>query len=220
MWPMFKPPLVKVASASAVVYAITATVEMTAPAHLSSTEVAWLVKPWLGAYVHTFAPPSLPSAAIFVGSAGLFLILVAFYLDHCVVDQPLWAVAGGWAPLLSGWTLLNLQSAFGAWWVSVDINHAGFPLAYCELFVGGVVVAASWLVAPELFNPRLGRLWVAAIVVGMLVVPFALSAVNASPTSVSLAIVITVGAALIIGSRAESHKGGSTDRSSGLPAES
>src|ERR1700730_16996601 len=114
-----RPPLAKVAFASAIVYGITATLEMTVPAHLSTTEVAWLIKPWLGAYVHTFPPSSLPSAAMFIGSTRLFLILIALYLNHCVLDQPLWAVVGGWAPMLSGLTMVQLQSAFGAWWVSV-----------------------------------------------------------------------------------------------------
>jgi hypothetical protein len=211
---LVRPPLAKVAFATAIVYGITATVEVTAPAHLSTSQVAWLIKPWLGAYIHTFQPSSLPSAGMFVGSAGLVLILVAFYLQHCVVDQPLWAVFGGWAPMLSGLTLLQMQSAFGAWWVSVDINHSGFPLAYCEFFVGVGGVATSWLVAPDLFNPRLGRPWVAAIVAGILAINFGLSAANAPATVVNLVIVITVGAGLIVGSRAESRKMDSTDRPS------
>ena len=219
MWPVLRPPLAKVAFASAIVYAITATVEMTVPAHLSTTEVAWLVKPWLGAYIHTFPPSSLPSAAISVGSAGLFLIVVAFYLDHCVVDQPLWAIVGGWAPMLSGLTLLQLQSAFGAWWVSVDINHSGFPLAYCELLVGGAVVAGSWFVAPELFNPGLSRPWVAAFIFGILVVSFALSALSALAAVANFILVITVGAGLIAGSRVKARKVELTGRSSDVPVD-
>jgi hypothetical protein len=209
-----RPPLAKVAFATAIVYGITATLETTVPAHLSTSQVAWLVKPWLGAYIHTFQPSSLPSAAMFVGTAGLLLILVAFYVEHCVVDQPLWAVLGGWAPMLSGLTLLQMQSAFGGWWVSVDINRFGFPLAYCESFVGVAVVATSWVVAPDLFNPRLARPWVAAIIAGILVSNFALSAVNAPATVDNLVIVITVGAGLIVGSRLESRKMESTDRPS------
>jgi hypothetical protein len=219
MWPVLRPPLAKVAFASAIVYAITATVELTAPAHLSTSAVAWLVKPWLGAWTDTFPSASLPSAAVFVGSAGLFLVVVAFYLDHCVVDQPLWAIVVGWAPMLSGLTLLHLQSAFGAWWVSVDINRSGFPLAYCEFFVGVAVVAGSWLVAPELFNPKLGRRWVAAIIVGILVINFALSAVNAPPPLVSLVCALAVGAALIAGLWVEARKVEPTDRSSGVPVD-
>jgi hypothetical protein len=209
-----RAPLTKVGFASAIVYGITATVELTVPAHLSTTQAAWLVKPWLGVYVHTFPPSSLPSAAMFVGGAGLLLILVAFYLNHCVVDQPLWAIVGGWAPMLSGLTLLQLQSAFGAWWVSVDFNHSGFPLAYCEFFVGVAVIAASWLVAPQLFNPRLGRPWVAGIIVGILVVNFAESAVNAPPTVVNLVVVIIISVGLIAGSRVEARKAESGDRPS------
>jgi hypothetical protein len=211
---LVRAPLAKVAFASAIVYGIGATVELTVPAHLSTTEVAWLVKPWLGAYVHTFPPSSVLSAAMFVGGAGLVLILFGFYLNHCVVDQPLWAVVGGWAPMLSGLTLVQLQSAFGAWWVSVDVNHSGFPLAYLGSLVGVAVVAASWLVAPELLNPRLGRPWVAAIIAGILVVNFAQSAVNAPATLVSLVLIVTVGAGLIAGSRVESRKVEAADRPS------
>ena len=145
----------------------------------------------------------IPLAALFVGSAGLFLITVLFYLNHCVVDQPRWAVVGGWAPMLAGLTLLQLQSAFGAWWVSIDINHSGFPLAYCEAVVGSGVVATSWFVAPELFNPRLRRPWVVAIVGVVCVVPIALSGMDGPPTAVAVAVAIIVAALLIAGSRAQ-----------------
>ena len=200
---MVRPPLAKVAVASAIVYGITATVDDVVPAHLSTTAVSWLVKPLLGAYVYTFPPSSLPLAALFVGCAGLFLITVLFYLNHCVVDQPRWAVVGGWAPMLAGLTLLQLQSAFGAWWVSIDINHSGFPLAYCEAVVGSGVVATSWFVAPELFNPRLRRPWVVAIVGVVCVVPIALSGMDGPPTAVAVAVAIIVAALLIAGSRAQ-----------------
>lgn len=163
-----------------------------------------MVKPWLGAWTYTFPPAGLPSAAMYVGLSGIFLIVVAFYLNHCVVDQPLWAVAAGWAPMVSGLTLVSLQSAFGAWWVSVDIDHAGFPLAYCEMSIGAAVVAASWLLEPELFNPSLRRLWVASIV-GASVLAFALLGRNGLTVAVVAAVVITV-ALLIAGTRAQWHK--------------
>ena len=194
-------PLAKVAFATVVAYAITATVEMTLPAHLSTTQVSWLVKPWLGAYVHTFALSSLPYAALEVGLSGLALIVVAFYLDHCVIDQPWWAVLGGWAPLLAGLTLASWQTAFGGWWVSIDIDHSGFPLGYCEFVIGAAVVGISWLLAPELFNPRLGRPWIAAIIAAVVAVELAQSALNASPTVGILVVLLVLITGLTAGTR-------------------
>lgn len=211
---MPRPLLAKVAFASATLYAITSTVEMTLPAHLSSTDVAWLVKPWLGAYIHHFPPSSISSAGLHVGSAGLLLIVVAFYLDHCVVDQPLWAIVGGWAPMLSGLALLQMQLAFGAWWVSVDLNNAGFALGGCEFFVGVVVVAGSWLAEPELFNPMLSRMWVAAIITGILVLYLVLFAVNAPVTVITLVVVITFVAGDIASSGTTARKVRRSDRPS------
>ncbi len=201
-----RPPLAKVALASAIVYLITATVEMTAPAHLSTREVAWLVKPWLGAWTYTFplSPPS--TAAMLVGIACLFVVSVAFYLNHCVIDQPAWAVFGGWGPMVSGLTMNTLQSAFGAWWVSVDINHSGFPLAYCELVVGAGIVGISWVAAPQLFNPRLGRPWVVGIIVGILGLTFLQSALNAPAVLVDLAVMVLLVAGLFAGERIESSR--------------
>jgi len=118
-----------------------------------------------------------------------------------------------------GFDPLQLQSAFGAWWVSVDIDHSGFPLAYCEFVVGAVVVVGSWFVAPELFNPRLGRPWVAAIIVGILGLMFALSAVKTPPSMVDLVVYITFVAGLIAGSRVEARKVEPTDHSSGVPVD-
>lgn len=198
---LLRPPLRKVALASAVIYGVTATVDLVLPAHLSTTQVSWVLKPWLGAYTFTFEPSSLPSAVMSLASAGLLVILVAFYLDHCVVDQPWWAILGGWAPMLSGVTLSQVQSAFGAWWVNVDINHSGFQLAWCEMFVGCVGVAASWLSAPGLFSPRLSRLWVAVIVGAISALPLAQSTVGGSYVAWVVAASLLVVGALIVGSR-------------------
>ena len=201
-----RPPLRKVAFASAVIYGVTATFELVLPAHLSTTQVSWVLKPWLGAYTHTFEPSSFPAAAMLLGTTVVFVVLVAFYLDHCVVDQPWWAIIGGWAPMVSGLTLLQLQSAFGAWWVSVDINHAGFPLAQCEMWVGFAGVGASWIRAPWLLNPTLSRLWAAAIAGGIFVLLSAQSALGGSNVAWIVATTVLIGVALIVGSRAQWHR--------------
>ena len=73
-----RPPLRKVAFASAVIYGVTATFELVLPAHLSTTQVSWVLKPWLGAYTDTFEPSSVPTAAMLLGTAGVFVVVVAF----------------------------------------------------------------------------------------------------------------------------------------------
>lgn len=211
-------PLAKVLFGSVTVYAITATAEMLLPAHLPTTKVAWLVQPWLGAYIHTFPPASVPYAAMQIGLAGLAVLAIAIYLDHCVIDQPWWAVLGGWAPLSAGVTLVSLQSAFGAWWVSVDIDHSVFPLGYCEVVAGLATIGASWLVAPDLFNPRLGRRWVAATIVAVLTVDLALSRFSAPTTVDSLVVVLVFAAGLTAGERSESRRLRAAAGSSGAPA--
>jgi hypothetical protein len=195
-----RPVLRQVALAAIAVYAVTTTFELLLPAHLSTDHVSWLVEPWFGAYVYTFDPASLSYVALSIGLAGLFVISIAIYLDHCVVDQPLWAIVGGWGPLVAGMTLTLLENALGTWWVNVDVDHHGFQLAWCELSVGAAVVAASWLHAPELFNPRIGRIWIVMTVAAIFALPMA-SAIGGSETFWALASPVVLVAVLLLGVR-------------------
>lgn len=149
------------------------------PALLPSWQVAWLVKPLIGVEVRPLAAGllgvgSAPDRALSAAIGGIGIVAIVFYLDHCVVNQPLWAVVGGWGLLIAGFVTANIQEIIGSSRTTfVDIEHHLWPFGVVLLVIGATVILVSWWRAPESFSPRLSRWTLIALAPAIAIITFA-----------------------------------------------
>ncbi len=149
------------------------------------------------------------------GNSLIGIGAVAFYLDHCVIDQPLWAVVAGWGLLLGGFATLTLQDAVGTSRMTfIDIDHYWWPLGLVLIVIGATVILVSWWRAPELFSPHLSRRTVLALVPVVAIIVFARQSGMAPTVTLALCALI-VSMALTAGSwmagRSSGQSGGERD---------
>ena len=132
----------------------------------------WAVKPVLGLYVGPLDPGYLtlgtgnPAVSVLFGLIGV--VAAAFYLDHCTINQPGWAVLGGWGLLMSGVLALTLQEIAGPGRTTfIDIDHLLWPFQLAPTGIGAALIVASWWRAPEFFAPPMSRWTLPVMVAGM-----------------------------------------------------
>jgi hypothetical protein len=143
-------------------------------AFLPAGHVAWLFKPLFGIDVAALQPGygglGTGYLAVSVAFGGLGIVASAFYLDHCVINQPTWSVIGGWGFLISGFLTVTLQQIVSPGrTMFVDIEHYLWPVGLVPVAVGGIVILVSWWRAPEFFAPREGRLTLVVLVAALMI---------------------------------------------------
>src|SRR5207248_7654045 len=163
----------------AILCALTGLCLVAVPASLPSWHVAWLVKPLIGIEVRPlqagyFGQGSQTGLAVAVAIDGIGVVAAAFYLDHCVMGQPIWAVVGGWGLLLSGLVTSTLQEVVNASrTIFVDIDHLLWPFGLVPVVIGATVILMSWWRAPEFFSPHLSRWTVLALLPAIAIIAVA-----------------------------------------------
>jgi len=213
-------PVARAGIAAAILFAFTGLGVLAIPAVLPSWHVAWLVKPLIGVEVRPFHAEYLSFAsgadlAVSIALDAIGIGAVAFYLDHCVIDQPLWAVVAGWGLLLGGFATLTLQDAVGTSRMTfIDIDHYWWPLGLVLIVIGATVILVSWWRAPELFSPHLSRRTVLVLVPVVAIIVFARQSGMAPTVTLALCALI-VSMALTAGSwmagRSSGQSGGERD---------
>lgn len=182
-------PVVRAGVAAAVLSVFTAGLVLAVPAILPSWQVAWLFKPLLGVEVRPLQAEWLglasgPGLAVSLALDCTAIVAAAFYLDHCVINQPMWAVVGGWGLLFSGLVTSTLQEVVGASRTTfIDIDHMLWPLGLVPVVFGATVILASWWRAPEFFSPHMSRWTVLALVPAIAIVAFG-ERIGASQTAI------------------------------------
>ena len=213
-------PIAQAGVAAAILCALTGVGILAVPAFLPSWHVAWLVKPFIGIEVAPYHAQFLglgPGAALAVSLAldGLGVVAVAFYLDHCVINQPRWAVVGGWGLFLSGWVTSTLQEVLMTSRTTfIDIDHILWPLGLVPLLIGATVTLVSWWRAPQFFSPHLSRWTVLALVPTLAFV--VLERQSPMNPAVALAVVaaivlVTLSAGSWIADQSSAQSGGQAD---------
>jgi hypothetical protein len=201
-------PVAKAGIAGAVLFAFAALCVLAVPAFLPSWHVAWLVKPLIGIEVSPLPAFYLglglgPGAdlAVSVALDCIGVLAVAFHLDHCVINQPLWAVIGGWGLLLGGFLTMTLQEIVSTSQTTfIDIDHLLWPLGLVPASIGAIVVLLSWWRAPGYFSPHLSR-WTLLPLVAAVAIVEAFAERNPAMRPAEITAIVVIGSvALIAGS--------------------
>jgi hypothetical protein len=163
-------PVVKAGVAGAVLCAFNGLCSFVLPAILPYWRPVWLINPLVAVDVAPRGTESFGDLALSIGLGATLLVTVAFYLDHCVINQPAWALFLGWGMLLGGTVTSTTQEVVhSSHTVFIDINHELWPLGLVDIIVGGLVVLLSWWREPEFFSPYVSRrillTWLAAITI-------------------------------------------------------
>jgi len=197
-------PVARAGVAAAILCALTGLCLVAVPASLPSWHVAWLVKPLIGIEVRPlqagyFGQGSQTGLAVAVAIDGIGVVAAAFYLDHCVMGQPIWAVVGGWGLLLSGLVTSTLQEVVNASrTIFVDIDHLLWPFGLVPVVIGATVILMSWWRAPEFFSPHLSRWTVLALLPAIAIIAVARQS-GLAPTAILALITVVVLTALTAG---------------------
>jgi len=160
----------------------------------------WLINPLVGVDVAPRSGESLSDLALIIGLGATLLVTVAFYLDHCVTNQPTWALWLGWGMLLGGSLTATIQEiAHSSNTLFIDINHQLWLLGAVEVMVGALMVLISWWREPEFFSPHLSRrilvAWLAAVAI------VEVSGTQSGNPTIALAVIVVISAvALTVGS--------------------
>lgn len=213
-------PVVRAGVAGAILCAFTGVFVLVVPAYLPSWHVAWLIKPLIGIEVRPLQAESLGlgsgvDLAVSLALGGIGIGAVAFFLDHCVINPPIWAVVGGWGLLLGGFVTSTLQEVVITSRATViDIDHLVWPLGLVPVVIGATVILVSWWRAPEYFSPHLSRWTVLALIPAIAIIVFARESGMAQAVTLAL-IVVIVSAAMTAGSwiagRSSAQSGGDPD---------
>ena len=121
--------------------------------------VTWLIKPILGLDITRIPPEQWGfgqsiDAAISVGMAALLLVVLSFYLMHCVIYQRTWASLLGWGLASAGFITDLVERLIGSSaGLAIDINRWLWPLGIVEAAVGCYFVLMSVWIAPEMVVP-------------------------------------------------------------------
>jgi hypothetical protein len=197
--------VVRAGVAAASLSALTGLVILGGAAFLPAGQAAWLVKPLIGIDMGPLEPGYLGfgtgNLAVSIACGAIGIVAAAFYLDHCVIHQPTWAVIGGWGLLLSGILTLTLQEIVSPGrTMFIDIEHLLWPVGLAPVVIGGTLILVSWWRAPELFSPHESR-WTLAVVVAALAIGEGVATqVSLSPTTRLAFWAVVVSVAVIAGS--------------------
>jgi hypothetical protein len=213
-------PVVRAGAAGAVLCALMGLCVVAIPRLLPSWHVAWLVKPLFGIEVRPFNAEYLglgtgADLVVSVALGGIGAVAVAFYLDHCVIQQARWAVIGGWGLLIGGLLTTSFQEVVNPSRTAfIDVDHLLWPLASVPLVIGAGVTLASWWRAPESFSPHVSRWTVLALVPAAAIVAFAIEK-GVAQTAILALMVVIVSTALTAGEwiagRSSAPSGGEPD---------
>jgi hypothetical protein len=213
-------PVARAGVAAAIFTAFTGLFLLAGATFLSAGHVEWLIKPLVGI---DMAPLPLDyvglgtgNLAVSVAFGGLGILGAAWYLDHCVINQPMWSVIGGWGLLLSGLLILTIQQIVSPGRVMfVDIEHLMWPVGLAPAVIGAALILVSWLRAPDFFSPHESR-WTLVVLVGALAIcDGSANMLGLSSTSRLAFFLVIMAVALIGGSwlidRLTSMRAGSSD---------
>jgi hypothetical protein len=209
-------PVARAGVAAAILCALTGLSILAVPALLPSGHVAWLVKPLIGIEVRPFQPEYLgfgsgSDLVVSLALGGIGIVAVAFYLDHCVINQPIWAVVGGWGFLLGGLLTSTLQEVVSnSHTIFIDIDHLLWPFGLVPVAIGATVILISWWRSPEFFSPHLSRWTVLALVLAIVIIAFARQS-GVAQTAMLALIVVVVSTALTAGSWIASRSSARSD---------
>jgi hypothetical protein len=191
--------------AAASLTAVTGVFLLAGATFLSAGHIEWLIKPLVGIEM---APLPLDyvgfgtgNLAVSVAFGGIGIVGAAWYLDHCVINQPMWSVIGGWGLLLSGLLTLTLQEIVSPGrTMFIDIEHLLWPIGLAPTVIGAALILVSWLRAPESFSPHESR-WTLVVLVGALAIgEGSANMLGLSPTSRLAFFLVIISVALIAGS--------------------
>jgi len=191
-------PVARAGVTAAILCGLTGLCLLEVPAFLPSWHVAWLVKPLIGIEVRPllaeyFGLDSETGLAVAVAIGGIGLGATAFYLDHCVISQPMWAVVGGWGLLLGGLVTATLQEVVNASRTTfVDTDHLLWPLGVVPVVIGATVILVSWWRAPEFFSPHLSRWTVLGLVPAIAIIAVAKQTGLAQTATLALIAVVVL----------------------------
>jgi hypothetical protein len=213
-------PVARAGVAAAILCGLTGLFLLAVPAFLPSWHAAWLVKPLIGIEVRPLQAESLGfglgadlAVSVALGTAGV--VALAFFLDHCVTNQPMWAVLGGWGLFLSGFVTSTAQAVVSTSRATfIDIDHRLWPLGLVPAVIGATVIVVSWWRAPELFSPHLSRWTVLALIPATAIVAFARESGMAPAVTFALIAVIVLTALAAgerIAGRSSAQSGGDAD---------
>jgi hypothetical protein len=163
-------PVARAGIAGAVVCAFNGLCSFVLPAILPYWRPVWLINPLVGVDVAPRSAESFSELALSIALGATLLMTVAFYLNHCVTNQPAWALFLGWGMLLGGSLTSPIQEiVHSSQTLFMDINHHLSLLGGVEIMVGALVVLISWWREPEFFSPHLSRrilvAWLAAVAI-------------------------------------------------------
>jgi hypothetical protein len=165
--------VVRAGLAAAVLCGINALLILLLPMLLPYWKPVWLVSPLIGVDVAPARSGTSWDLALTIALGASLALTVSVYLDHCVSDQPTWAVWLGWGVLVGGALTSTAQDIVqSSHMLYIDIDHGLWELGLGEVVLGAAVVLLSWLRAPGLFSPPVRRRtvfgWIAvATVVGI-----------------------------------------------------
>jgi hypothetical protein len=162
--------VVRAGLAAGVICAINSLLIVLLPILLPYWKPVWLINPLVGMDVAPSGGGTSWDLALSIALGVSLVLVVSVYLDHCVIDQPAWAMWLGWGVLVGGALTSTAQDvAHSSRTLYIDVyHHLGTPGEY-EVTLGAAVVFLSWLRAPELFSPHVRRRvvlgWIAAATV-------------------------------------------------------
>jgi hypothetical protein len=197
--------VVKAGIAAAFLSAVNALLILMLPFLLPFWKPVWLVTPFIGVDVAPLNNGSSWNEATLIGLDVAVVLAASFYLDHCVINQPWWAVWLGWGVLLGGAITSTAQDIVdSSHTLFIDINHGLWELGEGEAVTGVLVVFLSWLRAPELFSPNVRRRMVLGWIAVATAVGIAGARIGVPWTMSSILVIIfavMAGGSLIVRSR-------------------
>lgn len=197
-------PILRAGIAGAFLCALNELCAVVLPAALPYWRPVWLIHPLVAVDVAPMSAEALPGLALSIGLGAALLVTVAFYLDHCVINQPRWALFLGWGTLLGGAFTSTVQDVLhSSHTVFIDLNHELWPLGLAEIMVGVLVILLSWWREPEFFNPYVRRrillAWLAAVTIVQVVGTLSGQATIALALSTAITLVALTAGSWILG---------------------
>jgi hypothetical protein len=203
-------PVVRAGLAGAFVCAFNGLCAFVLPTILPYWRPVWLIAPLVGVDVAPRSAEALPGIALLIGLGATLLVTVTFYLDHCVINQPAWALFLGWGTLLGG-TVTSIMQAIvhSSHTLFIDVNNGLWLLGTVEMTAASLVVVLSWLRAPDMFSPHLRRWMVIAWIASLVAVDIFGTRIGISSTmgfflSMIISVMVLIGGSSIV-SRSESR---------------
>src|SRR5579859_2986122 len=129
--------VVRAGPAAAVLCAINALLILLLPMLLPYWKPVWLISPFIGVDVAPATSGTSWDLALSIALGVSLALTVSVYLDHCVSDQPAWALWLGWGVLVGGALTSTAQdSAQSSHTLYIDVSHRLGTLGEFEVVLG------------------------------------------------------------------------------------